>query len=55
VWSLYEYTVRRLGMIPTMIERDDRIPPLAELTAELGQARVHARAALGAETDVLAA
>jgi uncharacterized protein len=55
VWALYEYTVRRLGMIPTMIERDDRIPPLAELTAELGQARAHARAALGAETDVLAA
>jgi uncharacterized protein (UPF0276 family) len=55
VWSLYEYTMRRLGMIPTMIERDDRIPPLAELTAELGLARAHARAALGAATDVLAA
>jgi uncharacterized protein (UPF0276 family) len=39
VWSLYAYTVQRLGPVPTMIERDDHIPPLAELLAELDQAR----------------
>jgi uncharacterized protein (UPF0276 family) len=45
VWQLYGYTVQRLGSVPTMIERDDHIPPLAELLAELDQARaVQARA-----------
>ena len=39
VWDLYAYTVRRLGMVPTMIERDDNIPPLPELLAELDMAR----------------
>ena len=39
VWSLYAYTVQRLGAVPTMIERDDHIPPLAELLDELDQAR----------------
>ena len=39
VWDLYAYTLQRLGMRPTMIERDDHIPPLAELLAELDQAR----------------
>lgn len=39
VWSLYAYTVQRLGAVPTMIERDDHIPPLAELIAELDHAR----------------
>ena len=39
VWSLYAHTVQRLGPVPTMIERDDHIPPLAELLAELDQVR----------------
>ncbi|MEP7295048.1 MAG: DUF692 domain-containing protein [Burkholderiales bacterium] len=39
VWSLYAHTVRRFGAVPTMIERDDHIPPLPELLAELDQAR----------------
>lgn len=39
VWQLYAYTVQRLGDVPTMIERDDHIPPLPELLAELDQAR----------------
>lgn len=39
VWELYAYTVQRLGVVPTMIERDDHIPPLAELMAELDRAR----------------
>lgn len=39
VWSLYQAAVRRFGAVSTMIERDDRIPPLAELLDELGEAR----------------
>lgn len=39
VWDLYAYTLQRIGWVPTMIERDDNIPPLAELIAELDQAR----------------
>jgi uncharacterized protein len=39
VWQLYAHAVRRFGRVSTMIERDDHIPPLAELTAELAQAR----------------
>ena len=39
VWDLYEYTISRLGQVSTMIERDDHIPPLAELVQELNIAR----------------
>ena len=39
VWDLYGYTVRRLGEVPTMVERDDNIPPLAELLGELDMVR----------------
>jgi uncharacterized protein len=43
VWSLYAYTLSRLGVVPTMIERDDRIPPLDILLDELDAARAIAR------------
>ena len=39
VWALYEKAAARFGPVSTMIERDDRIPPLGELLAELDQAR----------------
>lgn len=39
VWDLYAYALRRFGSVATMIERDDHIPPLAELIAELDIAR----------------
>jgi len=39
VWALYGEAVRRFGAVATMIERDDRIPPLAELVDELDRAR----------------
>ncbi len=39
VWELYAQAVRRFGNVPTMIERDDHIPALAELVGELDQAR----------------
>ncbi|HTG39137.1 DUF692 domain-containing protein [Sphingomonas sp.] len=39
VWDLYAHVLPRLGPVATMIERDDDIPPLSELLAELGTAR----------------
>lgn len=39
VWRLYAEALRRYGAVTTMIERDDAIPPLAELLAELSVAR----------------
>jgi uncharacterized protein (UPF0276 family) len=39
VWQLYAAAVRRFGSGSTMIERDDNIPVLSELLAELDQAR----------------
>jgi uncharacterized protein len=46
VWHLYSRAIRRLGPVATMIERDDRIPPLAQLLAELERARTVADEAL---------
>ena len=46
VLDLYGYTLEKLGWIPTMIERDDHIPPLAELLTELDQVRWVAGAVL---------
>src|SRR5262245_2237501 len=39
VWSLYAAALQRVGPVATMIERDDAIPPLTELLAELDIAR----------------
>lgn len=39
VWELYGAAVSRFGTVPTMIERDDNIPALHELVAELDMAR----------------
>jgi hypothetical protein len=44
VWSLYDTACHRLGLVATMIERDDDIPPLDDLLAELDVARTHAAA-----------
>ncbi len=43
VWELYAAAVRRFGPVATMIERDDNIPPFAELYAELQHARAIAQ------------
>ncbi|KKC27852.1 MNIO family bufferin maturase [Sphingomonas sp. SRS2] len=43
VWALYEAALARVGPVATMIERDDDIPPLAELLEELTIARDMAR------------
>ncbi len=34
VWSLYQYTLQRLGDCPTLIERDGNLPEWVELMAE---------------------
>jgi uncharacterized protein (UPF0276 family) len=39
VWSLYQQACRLVGPVATMIERDDNIPPLEDLLAELAVAR----------------
>jgi uncharacterized protein (UPF0276 family) len=39
VWDLYAHVLPRLGPVATMIERDDDIPPLADLLVELDVAR----------------
>ncbi|MES2043965.1 MAG: DUF692 domain-containing protein [Pseudomonadota bacterium] len=44
VWDLYAHVLPRLGPVATMIERDDDIPPLADLLAELDVARRIGRA-----------
>jgi uncharacterized protein (UPF0276 family) len=45
VWDLYRAACAHLGPVATMIERDDHIPPLPEVLAELDQARRIAAAA----------
>jgi len=39
VWDLYAESVKRFGHVSTMIERDDHIPELEVLLAELDQAK----------------
>ncbi len=38
VWQLYQRLIARIGARPTLIERDDDIPPFAELMAERDRA-----------------
>jgi len=54
VWELYADALRRFGPVPTMIERDDNIPPFAELVEELDKARLLARETLSAQRDAAA-
>jgi uncharacterized protein (UPF0276 family) len=48
VWDLYRYAFSRFGAVATMIERDDNIPELDVLIAELDRARAIAAGMLGA-------
>jgi uncharacterized protein (UPF0276 family) len=54
VWDLYAAACRRFGAVATMIERDDHIPPLPELLAELDQARTIAQANVSTASPVIA-
>jgi len=47
VWNLYAEALKRFGPVSTMIERDDNIPPFAELVEELDRARRIAEETLG--------
>lgn len=47
VWDLYKAALKRFGPVSTMIERDDNIPPLADLLDELAHARLLAEDVLG--------
>jgi uncharacterized protein len=38
VWALYQRLITRIGPRPTLIERDDQLPPFAELLTERSQA-----------------
>jgi uncharacterized protein (UPF0276 family) len=51
VWDLYRAAVERFGPISTMIERDDNIPPLAEVVAELSEARAIAAYVFASQRD----
>jgi len=46
VWALYRHTIARLGPVPTLIEWDDKIPPLEALLAESAKAAAEEAAAL---------
>lgn len=49
VWELYAEAMARIGQpVATMIERDENIPPLAELLSELDRARAIGRSISGA-------
>lgn len=48
VWALYRYACGRFGEVATMIERDDNIPALSVLLAELDRARAIAAETFGA-------
>ncbi|MFN2098902.1 DUF692 family multinuclear iron-containing protein [Altererythrobacter sp. MF3-039] len=48
VWDLYRAVRPKLGPVATMIERDDKIPPLPELLGELDLAREAARESIAA-------
>jgi uncharacterized protein (UPF0276 family) len=47
VWRLYAHAVRRFGPMPTLIEWDNDLPPLATLAAEASAAEHHAAITLG--------
>jgi len=48
VWSLYAETIARIGLRPTLIEWDTKVPTLSELLAEAARADTTAAAALAA-------
>jgi hypothetical protein len=39
VWDLYRHALKRFGPVSTIIERDDNIPPLADMLPELEKIR----------------
>lgn len=54
VWALYRAAVRRFGRVPSLVEWDDRIPPLEEVAAESRRAAAIQAEVLGGERRRLA-
>lgn len=50
VWALYEYTIKKIGAKPTLIERDSNLPAFDEVMAE----RARAQAVLDASMEAAA-
>jgi uncharacterized protein (UPF0276 family) len=48
VYALLEYTLRRVGKVPVLLERDQNFPPFEELVAEVEQLDAIYRRATGA-------
>jgi uncharacterized protein len=48
VWALYGHAIKRFGPIPTLVEWDNNLPPLAQLVAQARLARTMASLALEA-------
>ena len=55
VWELYEYTLGRVGAVPTLIEWDTDLPALERLVAEAARADAAAARVRGAATTLDAA
>ncbi len=49
VWDLYQYALHKTGAVPSLIEWDNNIPPLARLLRERAQAQGYFDTALAAE------
>jgi uncharacterized protein (UPF0276 family) len=52
VWDLLAQAYQRLGPVPTLLERDFNLPPLADLLQEVQQVRALQRAASGLNSAV---
>jgi len=51
VWELYEHALEMFGALPTIVEWDERLPPLSRLEIEADRARALAGARLQARAD----
>ena len=47
VYDLLDYTLRKTGPVPVLLERDNNIPPLEELLAEVDELSAIYRDAVG--------
>jgi uncharacterized protein (UPF0276 family) len=54
VWALYREALRRFGRVPSLVEWDDAIPPLAEVVAESRRAAAIEAEVLGPSSRRLA-
>lgn len=53
VWELYAWVVGRIGQAPTLIERDNNVPPFEEIALEATRARLVAQAVRSSMSKVL--